>query len=100
MGNLQILLLLLLPLFSVLFLYSLIEMGRIYMDLYGVRLMVVNLAALVAFEFLFLYLFGYWFRSISWRGSLQSFRCRMSCSTDIMRNWSKNTESPERSCMI
>ena len=34
MGNLQILLLLLLPLFSVLFLYSLIEMGRIYMDLY------------------------------------------------------------------
>ena len=35
MGNLQILLLLLLPLFSVLFLYSLIEMGRIYMDLYG-----------------------------------------------------------------
>ena len=53
MGNLQILLLLLLPLFSVLFLYSLIEMGRIYMDLYGVRLMVVNLAALGAFEFLF-----------------------------------------------
>ena len=37
---------------------------------------------------------------ISWSGSLQSFRCRMSCSTDIMRNWSKNTESPERSCMI
>lgn len=53
MGNLQILLLLLLPLFSVLFLYSLIEMGRIYMDLYGVRLMVVNLAALVLLNFCF-----------------------------------------------
>ena len=53
MGNLQILLLLLLPLFSVLFLYSLIEMGHIYMELYGVRLMVVNLGALVLLNFCF-----------------------------------------------
>ena len=49
--------------FSVLFLYSLIEMGHIYMELYGVRLMVVNLGALVLLNFCFLYLFGYWFRS-------------------------------------
>lgn len=100
MGNLQILLLLLLPLFSVLFLYSLIEMGRIYMDLYGVRLMVVNLAALVLLNFCFCTCLDIGSVPISWRGSLQSFRCRMSCSTDIMRNWSKNTESPERSYMI
>lgn len=74
MGNLQILLLLLLPLFSVLFLYSLIEMGRIYMDLYGVRLMVVNLAALVLLNFCFLYLFGYWFRSHKLEGQLAEFQ--------------------------
>lgn len=100
MGNLQILLLLLLPLFSVLFLYSLIEMGHIYMELYGVRLMVVNLGALVLLNFCFCTCLDIGSVLISWSGSLQSFRCRMSCSTDIMRNWSKNTESPERSCMI
>lgn len=74
MGNLQILLLLLLPLFSVLFLYSLIEMGHIYMELYGVRLMVVNLGALVLLNFCFLYLFGYWFRSHKLEGQLAEFQ--------------------------
>lgn len=74
MGNLQILLLLLLPLFSVLFLYSLIEMGHIYMELYGVRLMVVNLGALVLLNFCFLYLFGYWFRSHKLERQLAEFQ--------------------------
>lgn len=50
------------------------EMGRIYMDLYGVRLMVVNLAALVLLNFCFLYLFGYWFRSHKLEGQLAEFQ--------------------------
>ena len=44
------------------------------MDLYGVRLMVVNLAALVLLNFCFLYLFGYWFRSHKLERQLAEFQ--------------------------
>lgn len=99
MGNLQILLLLLLPLFSVLFLYSLIEMGHIYMELYGVRLMVVNLGALVLL-ILFLYLFGYWFRSHKLERQLAEFQMQNELQYRYYAELEQNTESPERSCMI
>ena len=44
------------------------------MELYGVRLMVVNLGALVLLNFWFLYLFGYWFRSHKLERQLAEFQ--------------------------
>ena len=91
MGNLQILLLLLLPLFSVLFALFTDRNGTY---LYGSVWSSSDgrqSGSLVLLNFCFCTCLDIGSVPISWRGSLQSFRCRMSCSTDIMRNWSENT---------
>ncbi|MDY2628032.1 MAG: GHKL domain-containing protein [Lachnospiraceae bacterium] len=64
-GNLtmrQTMTVLVLPVFSVLFLYSLIRMSQVYIQLYGLWLLLVNFAALLLLNIYFLYLFRYLFR--------------------------------------
>lgn len=49
----------LLPGFSTFFLYSLLKMGIVYWQLYGVRLIALNCLAMILLNVYFLYLFGY-----------------------------------------
>lgn len=64
-GNLtlrQTLTVLVLPVFSVLFLYSMIRMSQVYIQLYGLWLLLINFIALLLLNIYFLYLFRYLFR--------------------------------------
>ncbi|MGI6070652.1 MAG: sensor histidine kinase [Blautia sp.] len=54
---------LILPIFSMFFFCSLMEMSLVYVQLKNFALLIVNLAALLLLNFYFLYLFGYLFRS-------------------------------------
>lgn len=54
---------LILPAFSLLFLYSLLEMCDVYIQLHGLWLVVVNITALLLLNIYFLYLFRYFFRA-------------------------------------
>lgn len=55
--------LLILPLFCIFFFWSLISISSVYISLYGVVLVTVNIFFLIALNFYFFYLIGYLFRS-------------------------------------
>lgn len=59
----QVLVIVALPGFSLFFLYSLLEMMSVYVQLEGVWLILVNIILLMLLNVYFLYLFGYLFRT-------------------------------------
>lgn len=59
----QTLIVLILPVFSIFFLYSLMEIYAVYIQLYGVGLILIDIIALLLLNLCFLYLFGYLFQA-------------------------------------
>ena len=70
----QIALVLSLPLFSILFMYSLVRVAEIYIDLMGSRLILINVVALLLVNFCFLYLFSRWMRADQLEQELRAFQ--------------------------
>lgn len=62
---------LILPAFSVFFLYSIIQMTAVYTQLYGLWLVLANIIALLLLNIYFLYLFRYLFRAAKLEQEMQ-----------------------------
>lgn len=62
---------LILPAFSVFFLYSIIQMTAVYTQLYGLWLVLANIIALILLNIYFLYLFRYLFRAAKLEQEMQ-----------------------------
>lgn len=70
----QAILILLLPLFSIFFFFSLLEMSTVYIQLESIFLILANIIVLVLLNFYFLYLWGYFLRSKELETSLRIFQ--------------------------
>lgn len=90
----------LLPVFSVVFVVSMLRMNMVYGQLYSNALLLINLILLVLVNCYFIFCSAICFRATSWNRSWNGFRRRMRFSIAITRNWSENTRNPERSCTI
>ena len=64
----------LLPIFSLVFMMSMVIMGQVYAPLYGYGLIAVNLVILLAVNIFFVYLFGYMFKANNLENELKVFR--------------------------
>lgn len=70
----QAILILLLPLFSIFFFFSLLEMSTVYIQLKSIFLILANIIVLVLLNFYFLYLWGYFLRSKELETTLRIFQ--------------------------
>lgn len=70
----QAALILLLPLFSIFFFFSLMEMSIVYVQLKNIFLVLANIIVLVLLNFYFLYLWGYFLRSRELETTLRVFQ--------------------------
>lgn len=70
----QAVLILLLPLFSIFFFFSLLEMSTVYIQLKSIFLILANIIVLVLINFYFLYLWGYFLRSKELETTLRIFQ--------------------------
>lgn len=70
----QAVLILLLPLFSIFFFFSLLEMSTVYIQLKSIFLILANIIVLVLLNFYFLYLWGYLLRSKELETTLRIFQ--------------------------
>lgn len=64
----------LLPVFSLVFMMSMVIMGQVYAPLYGYGLMAVNMVILLAVNIFFVYLFGYMFKANNLENELKVFK--------------------------